>query len=84
MSHKRSVEDERRLKRLSHKSPWWRGAFYSDRKGRYLRFYLSDWGGDSKYAKYLKSSSNRRVRHHPDLLQHKSYRKAYDLWWMLF
>ena len=73
MSHKRSIENKRRLERLAKKSAWWKGAYYSDIKGRYFRLYTSDWGG--KYVRWLKRYCNKRVRRYPDLIQRGQYHK---------
>ena len=83
MSHKRSVEDKRRLKRLSKKSRWWRGAYYSDIKDRYFRLYTSDWGGN-KRVRWLKRYCNKRIRRHPDLIQRGQFHKYSDFRWDLF
>ena len=82
MSHKRSVEDKRRLERLAKKSSLWKGAYYSDIKDRYFRLYTSDWGG--KYVRWLKRYCNKRIRRHPDLIQRGQYHKHSNFRWDLF
>ena len=83
MSHRRAVEDRRRLKKLAATCRWFRGAYYSDIKDRYYRLYTSDWGS-RKYVRWLKRHCNRRVRIYPDLLQRGQYRKVSEFWYQLF
>lgn len=39
--------------------------------------------GRGRASKFLKKSSNRKVRHTNDLLQNGQYKKQYDYWWNL-
>lgn len=59
MSYQRSIEDERRLKKLydETKNSYYAGAYIDPRKG-YYRYSVQD--GD--YAKWLKKYSNRYIR----------------------
>ena len=80
MSHKRSAEDNRRLKKLAENSCWPIGAWYSDKKNRYYRFSASDIGD----ARWLKRYCNRRLRRRKDLYQRGLYHKLTEYWWALF
>lgn len=80
MSHKRSVEDKRRLKKLADTTRWPIGAWYSDEKDRYYRFSASDIGD----SHWLKRDCNRRLRRRNALYQRGQYHKATEYWWALF
>lgn len=56
------------------------GAFFHEGKGRYIRYYTS---GKSKYTKYLKRLSNKKVRHSSLALANSEYKKIFDYWWSL-
>lgn len=81
--YRRSKENRRRLKKLyeSTKNSYGAGAWFSDRKQRYIRYAPSNTPG---YTKYLRRISNRKVRHRKELLNHGAYKKAFDYWWTLF
>jgi len=83
MSHRRSTEDKRRLISLARKTDgrWGCGAFFCDRKGRYIRYYRSNANGASQHHR---QQSNRRVRRRVDICQRGQYRRIYDYWWNLF
>ena len=83
MSYRRVAEDRRRLIRLAGEteSRWGCGAYFCDRKGRYIRYYRSNANGASQYHR---RQSNRRVRRKGDIYQRGQYRRVYDYWWNLF
>lgn len=84
MSHRRKAMERRKLKKL-HDETWnsvFAGAYWNDRKQRYVRFYTCRTPG---YTKYLRRLSNRRVRHSLDVpMRGSGYRKHYDYWWELY
>ena len=83
MSYRRSKERNKRLKRLYEqtKHSYGSGAWYDDRKDRYIRYYPTNRTG---YTKYLRRLSNRRVRRMKEFaLNGSQYKKIYDYWWSL-
>ena len=83
MSHERSVEDERRLKKLYNETKYYigTGVWYDERKKRYIRYSPSH---KSKLPKYLKRLSHRKVRKLNRLMQGNQDRRVFDYWWVLF
>lgn len=87
MCYKRKQEEKRRLKRLFEetKNHCSGGVYYSDHKGRLVRYSLSDRGRHEKSkTKYWKNRSNRKIRKLHDVFNHGEYKKLYDYWWILF
>ena len=82
MSHRRSRETRRRLKKLSVSSPRYTpsGAWYDEDKGRYIRYYAR---GSHGCTKWLRTVANRKVRRAKNVLQGGGYRRVYDYWWEL-
>lgn len=80
MSHRRSVDEKNRLKRLSEETPhcYAGGAWYDGEKGRYIRVWISGRGGRPKY---LRKRTNKKLRRCKDLLNYGKYRKVFDYWW---
>lgn len=79
LSFFRKKEEKRRLRKLYEEtfSKYGPGAFWSDRKERYLRWYSN--------GKELRTMANRRVRRKKNELYSKGlYRKIFDYWWELF
>lgn len=84
MSYRRSCQEKLKLKRLYNetKNGYRSGAFYNERKQRIVRFNATNTPG---YRKYLRRLSNKRLRHYKNLpLNHSSYKKLFDYWWILF
>ena len=85
MSHRRSRERNRRLKRLYYKTKnsCRGGAYYDTGKKRYIKYYISNKSGNSKMLRKL---TNKKIRN-MDLetkLKGNQYRKTFDYWWTLF
>ena len=78
MSHMRSVEDQRRLKRIrdQHGSEWFFGAAWDEEKGFYRKLYPPP-----GYSRNLKWCARRKERNQPELYQRGAYKKIYDYWW---
>lgn len=83
MGYNRSIDDKRRLIKLYNKTKYsfGSGAYYNEKKKRFVRIYPSNTSG---FTKYLRRISNRRVRRSKELLNRCQYRKVYDYWWTLF
>lgn len=82
MSHKRKREDNRRLKKLYEdtKSSYGAGAYYDDRKKRYVRVYVRRSHTKKDYKRY----SNKRLRQNRSVaLRGNKYRRVFDYWWEL-
>lgn len=81
MSHKRTVEDQRRLRKLYQATfnRWPTGAEWDEKHARYKRWY---WTPGIK--RYLRTRSNHVTRRAPGLYQRGKYKKTYDYWWELF
>ena len=82
MSYHRSQEEKRRLKKLYNTIGvryWPGGAWYSDKKERYVRYWRS--GHHSKYCKFCQRQANRAVRRARHVDSYSHYRKLYDYWW---
>lgn len=80
MSHRRSHENRRRLKKLATATSkcFGGGAWYDEDKGRYIRYYAR---GGNGYTKWLRTVANRRVRRAKNVPQGGGYRRVYDYWW---
>lgn len=79
MSFFRKKEEKRRLRNLYYetKGRYGPGAFWSDRKERFMRWYGN--------GKELRTIANRKVRRRKNELYNKGlYKKIYDYWWELF
>lgn len=80
MSHKRKVEDNKRLKKLYNDTKGrFRGAWYNEEKGRYVKAdYTSPW---------LKNQSHRltrrRLKNAPCHYERGHFKKTFDYWWKL-
>lgn len=84
MSHRRKREENHRLKKLYEetKNGYGRGAWYSDKKQRYVRYYAYSTTG---LTKQLRRTSNKKVRNSDDVpMRGSGYKKCYDYWWILF
>ena len=83
MGHKRKVQDKHRLEKLYNatKTKYGSGAWYDERKGRYIKYSPSD---NSKYAKYLRKAANKKVRKTLIALQGGEFKKIFDYLWLLF
>lgn len=82
MSHKRKREDNRRLKKLYEdtKNSYGAGAYYDDRKKRYVRVYVRRSHTKKDYKRY----SNKRLRQNRSVvLRGNKYRRVFDYWWEL-
>ena len=81
MSHRRSREDDKRLKKLYEetKNSYGAGAYYDEKKG-ILRQY-------SVHSKFIKNQSTRTIRRklkNSDIIYSKGqYKRLYDYWWEL-
>lgn len=82
MSHRRSRENRRRLKKLAAATSKWfgSGASYDEERGFYVRYYAR---GGSGYPKWLRTVANRKVRRAKNVPQCGGYRRIYDYWWEL-
>ena len=79
MSHKRSVEDKRRLEKMSQGSNFPTGAYYNERKHRYVRMKT-----DTKWVKNISTRTIRRKLKDKDYhLQRGNYKKLFDYWWTI-
>lgn len=81
MSHKRKLEDKRRIKKLYEKTKcaYGAGAWFDERKGRYIKY--------SCHNKWLKTHCRRMVRRRMKNIgmaqKGNGYRKLFDYWWEL-
>lgn len=81
MSHKRSVEDKRRLEKTYNKtkSKYGPGVWYDEKKKRFIRLDFTN--------KWLKNHCKRITRHklkQGDIINGCHYKKVYDYWWELY
>lgn len=83
MSHSRSVEDKKRLKKLydATKNGYGAGAYYDKSKKRIIRYSISD---HSKHPKYLKRRANKAVRKSDITMQRNGFKKLYEYLWELY
>jgi len=83
MSYRRKKEDNRRLKRLYEetRTSYAAGAWYSDKKKRYIKTTASTASG---YTKFLRRISNKKYRKHKEIHNHCTYKKLFDYWWTLY
>lgn len=83
MSYRRKQEDKRRIAKLhdATKHCYGSGAWYSERKGRFVQFWLSR---HSPSVRFYKTCGNKAVRKSEDLLQNGKYRRIYELKWRLY
>lgn len=80
MSHRRKMEEKRKLKRLYKKTQYSSraGAYYDEDKKRYMRWYTP------RIGKYYRRISNKRVRRTKYLVNGNTYKKYFDYWWELY
>lgn len=86
MGYFAKIEEKRRLKKLydETKTRYGSGAWYSERKNRYIRYSLSDGNRSGNLKRYFSRVGNRRIRRLNDELPKKSlYKRYFDLWWTL-
>ena len=79
MSHKRSVEDKRRLKKLYEdtKNNYCSGAWYDEKKNRYIRYTCqNEW-----FKTYSRRIVRRKLKNDEDLIHGNSYKKIFDYRW---
>lgn len=83
MSHRRSVEDKRRLKKLCAMTNGYLVGAFQDRNGVYRRWW--PYSANVNRKKQLCKISNRCVRRRKlDRLNGGLHKRVYDLWWELF
>ena len=83
MGHKRSVERNKRLKKVYSETKTFcgSGVWFDERKGRYVKISASR---KSKRPKYLRNRSNRKIRHYKGALNNSDYKRLFDYWWELY
>ena len=85
MSHRRSVEEKRRMKNL-YEETWNKYAtgVWIDKNNRFRRWW--PYSSNFNSAKYFRNVGNRRIRrmNTEELLNRGQYKKAFDLWWTLY
>lgn len=82
MSHRRDIQEKKKLRSLYKKtSNKMKGCYFDERKGRYIQCYFS---GNNKYTKYLKRQSNKAIRRNKDLFVRSGYKRCFDYWWELY
>ena len=92
MSYRRSIEQKRRLKKLSKVTSYPSGAYYIDTiwvkgvgdiknpKPYYKRYYRANHQGSRFH--FYKNYSNRQVRRYKHILARGgAYKKVFDYWW---
>ena len=74
MGYRRHYEDKQRLKKLHNetKGSFYAGAYFDDKKHRYVRFSPSKTPG---FTKYLRWQANKRERRHGEIANHSQYKK---------
>lgn len=72
----RNMKYKKRLKYLANLPGWESGAYYSDKKKRFVRMYR---GSRSKYLKHVGNKAIRR--YHKGISSGSNYKKVYDFWW---
>ena len=79
MSHKRSREDDKRLKKLYEetKNSYIAGAYYNEHKDRYIRYTSNNEWTKTENRKYTR----RKLNNSPFLLQRNQYKKVQDYKW---
>ena len=84
MSHRRKVEDLRRLKKLCEATNGYCVGAYIDNRGVYRRWW--PYSSNVNKKKYYRRVTNRRIRKLDDgiILNGGLYKKIFDLWWTLF
>ena len=82
MSWRRASEDKRRMKKIYRQTRYSiaGGVYFSEKKGRYVRYYKSDY----RHADYFRCLTNRTVRRTKDVASGGYYRRLFDYWWNLF
>lgn len=76
MSHKRTVEEKRRMARTARvSSRHLSGVYYDERLGRYVRF--SNVGPRSR--RFHKRQVNKRIRRYRGDMDYGDYRRIYNL-----
>lgn len=80
MDYKSKQEEKRRLQKLYNETKTFfrAGAYFDDKKGRIIRFYVCPEG-----KKFLKKRSRRAVRHNKENLNGSLYKRFYDYWYEL-
>ena len=79
MSHKRSVEDKRRLKKLYEdtKNNYGSGVWHDEKKNRYIRYTChNEW-----FKTHSRRIIRRKLKNSDILLDGNKYKKIYDYWW---
>ena len=82
MSHRRSVEDERRLKKTYEetKNDYGPGVWYDERKGRYIRSNFTD----TWLKTHCRRVIRRRLKQDAVFYEKGLYKKYFDYWWEKF
>ena len=82
MSHHRSIEDERRLKKTYEetKNSWGPGVWYDERKSRYIRANFTDTWLKKHCARIIR----RKLKNNDTFNQKSLYKRYYDYWWELY
>lgn len=80
MSHRRKMEEKRKLKRLYKQTQYSSraGAYYDEDKKRYMRWYAP------RIGKYYRRISNKKVRRKKYLVNGNTYKRYFDYWWELY
>lgn len=82
MSHRRKIEDKRRLRNLYLKTYNSMGGGVFEYRGRYIRWY--PYSSNFNRAKYYRRQANRRVRRNDTPLNRGQYKKLYEVRWAIY
>lgn len=86
MSYFAKIEEKRRLKKLydETKTRYGSGAWYNEKKGRYIRYYPYSVSHNIGVKKFYRKLMRGRLNDCGELLPRRSaYKKYFDLWWTL-
>ena len=74
-------EENRRLKKLNKKTRYWgSGAYYDERKKRYIKRSVSR---RTSIPKYYRKQANKKVRKYDGAMSYSDYRRVFDYQWTI-
>ncbi len=77
MGYQRSVDEKRKLKKLTKEAHNFSAAYYDERKQRLVRWYIRG----PKSNRFLRRMCSKRVRKCKEVLNYNKYKRTYDYWW---
>ena len=82
MGYRRNLQEKRKLEKLfaETRNKYARGVWYDKDRDMLFRYSVSD---HSKWPKFYRKQTNKRVRKCPYLVDGCHYKKLLDYWWQL-